>query len=79
MTAKAKKTVDVDVFFTGPDVAELFWQLDGDEQAQFFNAVAGLSGSRLPFQLQFVTDSTHLNVFGRSVMDTIGNYASAKP
>lgn len=73
--AAAKKTVEVEIFLNGAEIADLFWQLDGDQQAIFFNVLAAKAQSKLPFQMQFVTDSKELNAFGRSAMDTIGNYA----
>lgn len=77
MSAKIKVNIKTEVELFPADIAAAFWQLNGDEQAGFFNNLAALAGSKLPFQMQFVTDSRCLNAFGRAAMDTIGNYASA--
>ncbi len=79
MSAKLKVNIKSEVELFPGDIASAFWQLDGDEQAGFFNNLAALAGSKLIYQLQFVTDSRCLNAFGREAMAQIGNYAEAKP
>ena len=59
------------------DVAQLFWHMDGDEQAMFFNAVAMFADDRLPFQMQWVRDSAALTSRGRMTMECIGEYGRA--
>jgi hypothetical protein len=54
-------------------LVELFWSMDENEQAEFFNKLGEVEG--LPLQLQAVTDSEMLRFSGRWAMDTIGQYA----
>jgi len=69
------KTIQVEVSLTGKETAEAFWHLDNDEQAKFFNYLGSISQVKLPFQMQFISDSKELNEFGRAAMEIIGNYA----
>ncbi len=78
MPAKIKVNVSGEVDLFPADLASAFWQLDSDEQAGFFNNLAAVAGSELPFQMQFVTDSRCLNAFGRIAMDTIGNFSQER-
>jgi len=78
--AKITRQATVQLEFAGFEVAQMFWDLDGDHQAHFFDELARLAGPRFAFQMQFVTDSEQLSDGGRHIMDTIGNYAQkAKP
>ena len=59
-------------------LAELFTELDSDQQAVFFNhidAVASKWQSPFCFQLQSITDSDCLTLQGRRVMQGIGDYS----
>lgn len=59
-------------------IAELFCDLDADEQARFYNhidLVASKWSSLFCFQLQAITDSPELTYAGRRVMDSIGEYS----
>jgi hypothetical protein len=58
---------------SGAEIADLFWDLDAHEQAEFFNHLA--RQDRLVFQLQAVTDCETLSSAGRTVMARIGEYS----
>jgi hypothetical protein len=77
MTALLRKTIthDVEIPLSGNDIADLFWELDDQAQADFFNRLG--QKDRLVFQLQAVTDSGDLNHEGRVAMARIGEYSSA--
>ncbi len=57
------------------DLAEMFWGLNEDEQAVFFNKLGEISGNKLCFQLQYITDNEILTEAGRDAMQEIGYYA----
>lgn len=63
-------------------VAELFAEMDGEEQVQFFNklAIIGISWGclRLESQLHRVGESATLTQEGRDLMVMIGEYAGSK-
>jgi hypothetical protein len=63
----------VSIEIIGRELAELFWQMDASEQAEFFNKLGDLS--MLSFQLQAITDSEELNAIGRYGMQLIGVYS----
>ncbi len=59
-------------------VAMLFSSLCSDEQAIFFNHVAEIADRfdySFPMQLQYVTDDNGLNLHGRRIMQSIGEYS----
>jgi len=62
-----------DILVRGKDVAELWWNLDSEQQAEFFNVLS--SKRNLVCQLQEVTDSEKITPLGRACMDDIGSYA----
>lgn len=70
------KTVDVEIELSPIEIAHVLCGMDSDYQVAFFNALGDVAGSKLPFQLQSVTDSDHLTADGRHVMGMIGDYAS---
>lgn len=70
------RTIDVTVSPTAEELAQEWWGMGEDEQAQFFNELHRLCGGRLCFQLQAVTDSGYLQDGGRQTMRLIGDYAS---
>lgn len=55
------------------EIAEVFWAMDAEEQAHFFNLLGGKE--RLVFQLQAITDNPYLTMSGRFAMSRIGEYA----
>lgn len=75
MSVKITKTLQVDFTLTPTEVAQIFWDMCGGEQATFFSELARIAGPKLIFQLQYVTDSDHLRPEGRGAMEAIGNYA----
>ena len=59
-------------------VAEMFCDMDSEEQARFFNGMADIIstwGRDFCFQLQYVTDEPSLSACGREVMQQIGEYS----
>ena len=77
MSAQITKTIphEVEINLAGSDVAELFWDMDERDQAEFFNRLA--EKDRLVLQLQAVTNSNNLTFDGRMAMSQIGEYSSA--
>lgn len=73
MKAKLIVPGEVTTYLGGIEIADLFWDLDEDEQAKFFNCIG--AKPKLMFQLQFVTDSKELSVVGRNAMAFIGDYS----
>ena len=61
------------------DIAELFTELDSEQQARFFNKVAEIasiwSWGDMGMQLQYITDEEGLTLPGRRVMQNIGEYS----
>lgn len=68
------RMVRVEVDATPEELADQFWELGGDEQARFFDALANKSSGRLPMQLQAVADSPELTTAARLCMQSIGEY-----
>ena len=68
---KDEKIIDI----TPELLAELFAELDSQEQARFFNHVDEVASPWLPFQLQYITDDDGLTLAGRRVMQYIGDYS----
>ena len=57
-------------------LAELFAHLDSEKQARFFNHVGEVATDWCwPMQLQYVTEEKVLNLKGRHVMQSIGDYS----
>lgn len=68
----------VEVDITPAKCADIFATMDGDEQAEFFNALAEhIKEWQNPFcfQLQSVIDSGKLTAEAKQVMFEIGNYS----
>jgi hypothetical protein len=76
MKAMLRLTIphQVAIPLSGAEIADLFWDLDDHEQAEFFNQLA--KKDRLALQLQAVTDSENLTIAGRVVMNRIGEYSN---
>jgi hypothetical protein len=73
-----KKEISVDIKLTPMDLATEFCEMDGEQQAEFFNLLSQLSRAwdkPLVFQLQAITDSEVLTLDGRSAMASIGEYS----
>lgn len=67
--------LDVEVCLTPTELAEMFWSMPSNEQAHFFGHLANLSGDKLAFQLQAVTDEPGLSDDARYLMHQIGQYS----
>jgi hypothetical protein len=68
-----KRNIEVEFQLTADELAKAFWDLDGDQQAMFFNALGHYP--KLIFQLQFVSESEYLRSEGRGAMANIGEYS----
>lgn len=66
---------DIQIEIDGPRLADLFWDLDNEEQARFFNQLG--EQPKLPIQLRSVTDCEVLNIKGRGAMRAIGEYSKS--
>lgn len=71
-----KTWVEAEVHPSAYDLAEVFWEMDAEEQAGFFHRLAEVSGDRLVFQLQNVIESPYLTKEARAAMVSIGDYGS---
>lgn len=69
MTNKIFKTVEVGVDVTPKDLAEVFWEMNNHQQAEFFNHLGDISGLRLRGQMRSVRDSGELNELGRRAIE----------
>ena len=67
-----KQWVEAEIHPSAEEIAEVFWCMDSEEQAVFFNALG--SKDRLAFQLQAVRDEACLEIKGRVAMRLIGEY-----
>lgn len=74
-TRNIKSYVAVEVHPSADELADVFWAMDDEEQAYFFNRLGEISDHNLPLQLQSVTDNPHLNSSGRHTMSLIGEYS----
>lgn len=63
------------VRLTGGQLAALFWQLDDDEQAEFFSALASASGGGHLLYRQMHSAADKAGDEGRAVMEIIGDVA----
>lgn len=76
-----KRRVEVDVYATPLELARSFCDMDGDEQAEFFNYIEHFSAEwEAPFALQMsaIEESTKLTEGGRFVMRLIGEYSDKR-
>lgn len=71
--------VQVEISITPSKLADLFCQMDANEQASFFNLIADdvatWPSCNFELQMQYVTDSGVLTDGGRQIMKTIGAYS----
>ncbi len=58
------------------DIASMFWKMDSEQMAQFFNHLGHVSAGRISMQLQYVTDTETLHSVGRTAMRKIGEYST---
>lgn len=71
-------TGDSVIDITPEVVAELFADMNSEEQARFFNHVAAVASTwtgMFEMQLQHITDDDGLTLAGRRVMQAIGDYS----
>lgn len=68
------KQFEVDVKLLPSELAEMFWDLDADEQAKFFNCLGSVLTSSAIFQTQMdnVVLSDVLSDAGKYAMQAIG-------
>lgn len=72
-------TKDVEVELCADEVAGLFWDLDEDEMAVFFNYLAkGIEQDLFLRHMSLVFNSKKLRDSGRKFMQTIGEAAGMK-
>jgi hypothetical protein len=77
MSRNIKQWVEATIHLSSYELAEVFWEMDAEEQAGFFHRLSEVSEGRLAMQLQNVTDSEHTTTQGRAVMASIGAYSDA--
>jgi hypothetical protein len=70
-TLKVEISQEVEVY--PEEVAKLFWELNSEDQAVFFNWLG--AQSRLVFQLAYVGAQPGLGFKGRDAMRMIGEYS----
>lgn len=74
----ASKQLKVTVEFEPFELADMFWQLDSDEQAKFFNRLGIIASHKLCFQMCNVSQSEELQPCGKDAIEIIGSYAESK-
>jgi hypothetical protein len=70
MREKIIINTDVELDLPPKTVAELFWNFDSDEQAQFFNALG--DNQQFQWQMNQVALSSELGLSGAKAMTAIG-------
>ncbi len=73
-----KQKIEVDFKITPESLADVFCDMNADEQASFFNHVSDFTSKwdgNFCFQLQAIQDSKALESKGRRVMASIGEYS----
>lgn len=75
MSRSIKIRVEAEIHPTADELAEVFWAMDSEEQAQFFNRLGEIAQERLALQLHSVTDHAQLSHTGRFAMAMIGDYS----
>lgn len=56
-------------------LAKLFWNMDGSDQAKFYNHLDEIAEFKFPVQLQCITEDEGLTLSGRRCMQMIGEYS----
>jgi hypothetical protein len=69
---KFKVEVKGEIEVTGQKLADLFWNMHSDEQADFFNALGAIDPPSFEKQLSWVESETRLDKAGRYAMRNIG-------
>lgn len=69
----SKISIMVDLEMTPERLADLFWEMDADDQAKFFSTLGVIAGvDDFSTQMNSVSHSTYLNNSGSEIMDCIG-------
>lgn len=74
MSRIIKRTSEVTIEVSPEELATIFWFMNAEEQAKFFNHLDEITDYRLPLQLAYVIDSKILKAEGRAIMKTIGDF-----
>jgi hypothetical protein len=69
-------TKQVEVTLTPPELATIFWNMDSEEQAIFFNHLGLLSMHKLCLQMCYVAQSPELQPCGKETMQKIGEWGN---
>lgn len=75
MSIKSVINGDRIVTLTPQIIAQMFWNMDSNEQAIFFDCLYSYSIESIAMQLQYVATTENLSYGARSVMRKIGEYA----
>jgi hypothetical protein len=70
-----KKLIELQFEVTPEELANAFWDMNGIEQAQFFNHLGGITVGHRDYQLYCISTAPNLTEEGRSVMRSIGDYS----
>lgn len=76
-----QRKIMVDVTLTPGELAIEFSEIDGEQQAMFFNELAAITSKwdrPFCFQAQAVIDDPALTLAGRAIMETIGGYGRTR-
>ena len=82
MNREIYRTIEIEIKPSPEELAEVFTNMDGDEQARFFNAIHGFTENwEKPFdmQLAYITASKELTLRGQRTMELIGEYGKEAP
>lgn len=64
----------VEVYPSAEELAEVFWDMDAEEQAGFFHHLEKISDGGLCFQLAYIVTDPEFTESARRAMQTIGEY-----
>lgn len=67
--------IDAKINVSPRALADMFWNMSEDHQAEFFNTLGVISHARMAIQLQYVTDNNCLDKNGRGFMQLVGDYS----
>lgn len=79
MSRNIKRWTECEIHLSADELADVFWHMDAEEQAHFFERLNEVSDGNLAIQMQYVTDHPRLNDGGRQAMRVIGDYADKEP
>ena len=75
MKLKKQIEIEIEIDINCSELADLFWGMDSNEQAIFFNKMGQNDKFDIAMQLGHVTQSVYLDDDGRDFMNQIGNYS----